>query len=1041
MKQELYTLESKAALAAVLPEVADSAAYQTASSVVVHLLTNRLSAAEAADALSMVRAALPRAQTAGMSVVKLRAEEKREPKSLQLCVCYFRHSVAEMREYGPEEDMKALGAKIAAELNTHPEVKGVGVYHGGSAVGVEDFLSAASKGHEDIPFFGTQILMRNPDFDRYARHVRLANHAFFQETTRRWGDIFVIGETVRDFGLVLVFFKGDDLHIKVDIIAGWKPLGRDLVVTETADEFIATKINDMPATEIYHKYLQVKPDEYFIFNICEFPLMMKQGDRLVPRVPPEYDEQRRLYFIGHIRQGDCFRLTYGNSVDILENTWKASEEMRLFGPEHVLLISCAHRDLFLKEQAHYEADMYGRFSSMTVLSSGGELYRRDGYGGIFNSTLIAVGMREGEAKVANPSACPLSDLAAETHVVPLSARLAAFVEVTSQELVEEMKKARAANEAKSQFLSNMSHEIRTPINAIMGMDEMILREARDEDIRAYAENIRAASASLLGIVNNILDFSKIEAGKMEILPVEYELSSMLNDLVNMVRTRAEKKGLTLQVEASPELPSLLFGDEIRIKQVATNLLTNAVKYTETGGVTLRVSFEKADCHTIRLSFAVEDTGIGIRPGDLGKLFNPFERIEEARNRTIEGTGLGMNITKRLLEMMGSRLEVESEYGKGSVFSFTVGQRVVNWEPIGDFEQAYRHTLAHHHSYHECFSAPEAKVLVVDDTEMNLTVIRNLLKTTKVQLDEAESGAACLALTREKKYDLIFLDHRMPGMDGVETLEALRQQAGGQNEQTPVICLTANAISGAREWYLGQGFNDYLMKPVSGRQLEAMLLKYLPPERVSRTDDCIYKAVRDESLPAWLLAISHLDTHLGLKNCGSNEDYLTALRIFQESAPDTANAIEGFFRAKDWENYTTKVHALKSSARIVGAAELSERAERLEDAGNRRYIEEIEKDTPMLLALYRTCSEALAPLDVPAKEETANLPEIDRATLHEAYAAIGEMAASFDYDAIQFILADLAQSRVPEDEAERYARLAAAAKKPDWDTLEKILAEP
>ena len=616
---------------------------------------------------------------------------------------------------------------------------------------------------------------------------------------------------------------------------------------------------------------------------------------------------------------------------------------------------------------------------------------------------------------------------------------------SNEKLAASAQREQAANVAKSQFLSNMSHEIRTPINAIMGMDEMIRREAEAPQIREYAENIRTASASLLSLVNDILDFSKIEAGKMEIIPVEYEISSVLNDLVNMIKTRAEKKGLTLDVEASPELPTILYGDEIRIKQVATNVLTNAVKYTEKGGVTLRVSFEKTDEKNIRLRFSVKDTGIGIKPEDIEKLFNAFERIEEKRNRTIEGTGLGMNITKKLLELMGSRLEVESVYGEGSTFSFTVEQGVVDWTPIGDFEQAFRQAVAQRDVYHERFTAPEAKVLVVDDTKMNITVMKGLLKATKVQIDEAGSGMDALALTAEKKFDVIFLDHRMPDMDGVETFAAMRAQADGKNLETPVVCLTANAISGAREWYLEQGFNDYLTKPVQGEQLEAMLVKYLPPELVKLTET---DAAKDENeseggnesaLPDWLLAAEVFDVKAGLQLCGSEEDYLEVLRVFQESAAENADVIRQFFETKDWKNYTTKVHALKSSARLVGAMELSERAKQLEAAGDRLDTEEIEKDTPGLLALYRSCAEALAPMQEPAQSD-ADLPEIDDASLAEAYEAIKELAASFDYDSIQLVLAELANNRVPEDKAERHARIVEAAKKPDWDALKGILEE-
>ncbi|MBO6210300.1 MAG: hypothetical protein J6N99_06375, partial [Schwartzia sp.] len=616
MKQKTYCASTMEDLSAALAEIAASSEYREASDVLVHVLSDLLPQARAAEVLAKIRAALPRAKTIGLSVNKFRERADEALKNVRLSVCCFERSKVEVREYGAEGDLTALGAKIAAELSARPEIKGVEIFHGGSSVAVEDFLAAATEGHEDVPFFGSE--MQTTDFAKYDKR---ACRNFFKEMAEGVvGELFIMGETVRKVGLVLAFYTGDDLHIKADAVFGWKTLGRELVVTETEDEFIAARINDMPATEIYRKYLQVMPDEYFLFNICEFPLVQKQGDRLLPRVPPMHDEQHRLYFMGHVRAGDRLRLTYGNSADILFNTWQASEDMRLFGPEYIQLIPCANRTLFLKEQAHYEAEMYSRYLAPVVFGGSAELYRFKGYGGVLNSTLIAVGMREGEAKVAPPTECPMQALAGSAHFVPLSDRLAAFVDVASQELAEETKKAKAANVAKSRFLSNMSHEIRTPINAIMGMNEMILREAIHPAIHEYAENIRSASESLLGLVNDILDFSKIEAGKMEILPVEYEISSVLNDLVNMVKTRAEKKGLELHVEASPELPTLLFGDEIRIKQVATNILTNAVKYTEKGSVTLRVSFEKAGGQSIRLRFAVRDTGIGIKPEDLDKLY-------------------------------------------------------------------------------------------------------------------------------------------------------------------------------------------------------------------------------------------------------------------------------------------------------------------------------------------------------------------------------------------------------------------------------------
>ncbi|MBR6158785.1 MAG: response regulator, partial [Lachnospiraceae bacterium] len=401
-----------------------------------------------------------------------------------------------------------------------------------------------------------------------------------------------------------------------------------------------------------------------------------------------------------------------------------------------------------------------------------------------------------------------------------------------RELEMEKAVAEEATRAKSSFLANMSHEIRTPINTVLGMNEMILRESDESNIVEYSENIRSAGSVLLGLVNNILDFSKIEAGKMEIQPVDYDLSSVANDLVNMIKAKADEKGLMLEIDFDPDIPKVLHGDELRIKQIISNMLTNAVKYTEKGRIIFRISHkETEDEKYIDLNVEVEDTGIGIKEEDISRLFEKFDRLELSRNRNIEGTGLGMSIAQYLLSLMGSKLEVKSVYGTGSRFRFVLRQEVVSRERLGDYSSAYRELVGKRRSYQEKFTAPSASVLVIDDNRMNLLVFVKLVKKTKVKVDTAISGDEGLQMMQDKKYDVIFFDHMMPDKDGIETLHEMRRRPDDPNADTPAICLTANAVSGAREMYIEAGFDDYLSKPVDSVKLENMLYDYLPKEKI------------------------------------------------------------------------------------------------------------------------------------------------------------------------------------------------------------------
>ena len=420
------------------------------------------------------------------------------------------------------------------------------------------------------------------------------------------------------------------------------------------------------------------------------------------------------------------------------------------------------------------------------------------------------------------------------------------------ELREQKQIADNANEAKSQFLANMSHEIRTPINAVLGFNEMISRECEKlkdtteekspavseafENISTFSGNIEGAGNNLLSIINDILDLSKIEAGKMELIDGEYSLASLLRDVNGMIMFRASEKELGFITDVDETLPDKLCGDMVRVRQVMTNILTNAVKYTDSGNVKLTVRAKEDSVikagGTLNLIVTVTDTGIGIRPEDMEKLFGSFERLELKRNSTIEGTGLGLSISHQLVSMMGGNISVKSEYGSGSTFVITIPQKISSVEPVGNFSVSAANSDKAKKPYKVSFSAADAVILVVDDSIVNLRVAKALLRDTGLIIDTADSGNKALEMTLNKKYDLVLMDQRMPNMDGTEALKNIRAQHEGPNTETPVICMTADAIIGSKEKYINAGFDDYLSKPVKSEQLEQTLIKYLPQEKIS-----------------------------------------------------------------------------------------------------------------------------------------------------------------------------------------------------------------
>ena len=388
----------------------------------------------------------------------------------------------------------------------------------------------------------------------------------------------------------------------------------------------------------------------------------------------------------------------------------------------------------------------------------------------------------------------------------------------------------SALQTQSRFLANMSHEIRTPINTIIGLNEMTLREDISDEVAENAVNIQRASKMLLTLINDILDLSKIESGKMEIIPVQYETSALFSEIVNLNWVRAHEKNLEFRISVSPQLPSMLYGDEVRIKQIITNLMTNAIKYTQKGSVTLVADCERVAMNRVRLKISVSDTGIGIRQDDMQKLFDSFKRVDEKRNRGVEGTGLGLSICKQLVTLMGGQIYVDSIYQRGSTFTAEFEQEIIKDDPIGEIHYE-KIGAKRSNEYQQSFEAPQARVLVVDDNKMNLLVAKKLLRKTRVIVDTASSGRECLELTEKNAYHVIFMDHLMPEMDGVQTLEAVRKQINGFCQNIPVIALTANAMSGAKEQYRKLGFQDYLAKPINAALFEAVLMHYLPQELI------------------------------------------------------------------------------------------------------------------------------------------------------------------------------------------------------------------
>ncbi|MCR5001860.1 MAG: response regulator [Lachnospiraceae bacterium] len=612
-----------------------------------------------------------------------------------------------------------------------------------------------------------------------------------------------------------------------------------------------------------------------------------------------------------------------------------------------------------------------------------------------------------------------------------------------QELEVRNRIAEESTKAKSAFLANMSHEIRTPINAVLGMDELILRESREKPVREYASNIKRSGNVLLSLVNNILDFSKIEAGKMELVADKYDLVELVEDAIEMISPRAEAKGLKVDVSIGEDTPRYLFGDSVRVAQCMINILTNAVKYTERGGVSLSIGLKSRDRRMARIRVCIKDTGIGIRKADLDRLFGAFERIDLEHNRTVEGTGLGMSIVQKLLEMMGSRLEVSSKYGEGSEFSFELDQGIISDEKVGDADSPGK-ADEKATGYSRSFVAPNARILVVDDAEMNLKVIRGLLKQTHIRIDTALSGDEALNLIEENEYDILLLDHMMPGMDGLELFNRIKGAHENPNSTKPCIILTANAISGARDDYIEMGFDDYLSKPVDGKKLELMLMDFLPGDKYSTaesTETDIYEGIVGGMIEDPRFSdLEGIDSKAGIKNSGSCEDYSNTLKIFYDSIDEKSGELMDLYERKDWPGYTIKVHALKSMANIIGAAGLAGEALALEYAGKEGNISYIEENHDKLITYYLSFKEVLK--DICQKEDKVRTdgdsPRADADLIGVVCDTIREAAANMDIDSIESALDDISGYVLPDEERGLLDKVRELSMNFDYDGILSVL---
>ncbi len=585
-------------------------------------------------------------------------------------------------------------------------------------------------------------------------------------------------------------------------------------------------------------------------------------------------------------------------------------------------------------------------------------------------------------------------------------------------LTSQFIQAKSASETKTQFLANMSHEIRTPLNAIMGFDEIILRDARDQKVLDYAQNIRTAGNNLQYIINSILDMSKIESGKMELEEVGYGTAQFLDSVALVVGEQARQKGLEFEMDIDEQLPAFLIGDDMRLRQVLINLLNNAVKYTKEGKVICQakvLSFSREE-NKCQIYFSVQDTGVGIKEEDREKLFAKFERLDAEKNRNVEGTGLGMSIVVNLLSAMGSKVELDSVYGKGSDFHFVITQRTIGKTKIGHYEVGAGQHLEGHQESGQRFIAPDVRVLLVDDVALNNIVTKGLLEVTRMQVDAAESGPEAIEMVKKNRYDLILMDHMMPGMDGIQVTNAIRNMGSTTGDSyyttVPILALTANAITGMREMFMDNGMQDYITKPVDGARLISTMRKWLPQDKLifgAPEETPENPAISQEKEEYWQVEIPGISEEEAHKFFQGPEEYRVGLQSYVDAYSKNDRNLSEYTQARNFEEAVVIVHGLKSSSKLIGAVELSETAKNLEAKMNAR-DNGVWTEVDAFLEDYRQLVEAISMALIGKNQKNSSQEQI---SLKDILAELKEDAENFDMDGLMHWEEKYRDMEVPE----------------------------